>query len=102
MSRASFRWSVTRNLVAPRRQPTLYAARQALVAKDALGIVLIVRAPTLHRGDPFVVQVVGTGAAGDFQVPLVENELHFARHRLLGLANEGKQGVEFGCVPEAV
>src|SRR4029078_10625160 len=100
----SFAWKTEAEpvLILPRRDSPLDAAGEALDSQKALGVGLVVGAAAFHGGDAFVVEVVAAGAAGNLDVAFVEIELHFAGDGLLGFADEGKKGVEFGGVPEAV
>src|SRR5271157_6346744 len=75
-------------LILPRPHPPLNAARQSLNPQETLGVGLVVRSAAFHRGDAFVVQVIGTAAAGHVDVALVEIEHDLAGHRLLRLADE--------------
>ena len=77
---------------------------EAVEGNKAGGVVLIVGffLAAFHRGDVFVVEAVRGTATGVHNVAFVELEADFAVDRLLGLGDEGLEGVALGGKPEAI
>src|SRR5262245_4571671 len=84
--------------ITARCHPPLNATREPLNAEESFRIGLVVGSSPFHRGDPFVVQTLGTAATCHQDVSFVQVQADFARHVLLGAPNERHQGVQLGRI----
>ena len=77
---------------------------QAIEGDEAGGVILVIGflLAAFHGGDVFVVEAVGRAASGIHDIAFVKLEADFAADGLLGLGNEGLNGLALGSEPEPV